>query len=86
MSETELILDHTELTRLSVTCGRCGTILTFNVAGAAQPDPTDESDNCPGCSNKLTGLASLVNSFRLFHERIVQSNLSVTFRAGLPIK
>ncbi len=84
MSDAELILDHTELTRLSVTCGQCGTILIFDVSGAAQPEPRATPSTCPGCSNEFPDLAGLVEAYRLFHDRIARSDLSVTFRTGLP--
>ncbi len=84
MSDAELILDRTELTRLSVTCGQCGTVLIFDVSTTAQPDARDVPSRCPGCPNELTDLAGVVEAYRLFHDRVARSDLSVKFRTALP--
>ena len=54
MGITELILDSSELTRLSVTCPRCSTVLTYDMSGDAMPNPNTQK--CPGCPEELFNL------------------------------
>lgn len=85
MGMTELILDSSELTRLSVTCPRCNTVLIYDVSGDAMPDPTTQT--CPGCPGDLGHLHDVMAAYKRFRAELVQSGApTVQFRVSLPVE
>jgi hypothetical protein len=91
MGETELVLSYSpqshELTRLSVTCEQCATVLTLDVSGEASPGPDAGGDGCPRCPETLGHLEQLVKSYREFHRNLAQaSKVSMAFRVAVPIE
>ena len=85
MGITELILDSSELTRLSVTCPRCSTVLTYDVSGDAMPNPNTQK--CPGCPDELGNLHAVIAAYKRFRAELVQSGApTIQFRVSLPVE
>ena len=85
MGMTELVLDSSELTRLSVTCPRCSTVLIYDVSGDAMPNPTTQT--CPGCPSELGHLHDVIAAYKQFRAALVQSGApTVQFRVSLPVE
>ena len=85
MGMTELVLESSELTRLSVMCPRCGTVVTYDVSGDAMPNPT--AQQCPGCLEELGNLHAVIAAYKRFRAELVQSGApTVQFRVSLPVE
>jgi hypothetical protein len=85
MGITELVLESGELTRLSVTCPRCNTVLTYDVSGDAMPNPNTQT--CPGCPGDLGNLHDVIVAYKRFRAELVRSGaLTVQFRVSLPVE
>ena len=82
---TELVLESSELTRLSVTCPRCSSVVTYDVPGDAMPNPTTQQ--CPGCPEELGNVHAVLAAYKQFRAELIQPGApTVQFRVSLPVE
>ena len=85
MGMTELVLESSELTRLSVVCPRCSTAVTYDVSSDAIPGPRPQA--CPGCHEELGHLHDIIAAYKRFNATLLQSGApAVQFRISLPVE
>ena len=77
MGETEIVIDASELSRLTILCPTCGASLTVDGTRkewAARPIA------CSGCGTLLPDAKALLQWYRDFFDAVTKSDLAVTFR------
>jgi len=76
MGEKQILIQFTELDRLEITCGKCGTGIVLSASNLAP----ELKSNCPGCSAPIHDAATAVSRFREFYAAAEKCGNKMAFR------
>ena len=77
MGEHEFVIKASELSRMELTCPKCGA--TFAVDGKRKEWGANDAA-CPACGGRWHGLKDLLGWYRDFYDFVCKSDLAVGFR------